>query len=342
MFYIRADANMNVGMGHVMRCMAIAEAAVQNGYKPVFITADNDGEKLITERGFSVITLNTDYKEMGREIPQLENIVKSGDIILVDSYYADAGYYTELGKICRTACIEDMGTAYPVDLLINYNIYASDLGENYKKENAPERVLLGAEYVPLRKVYSDSAGCQVKEQITNVIITTGGSDPYFAAGTVLEAVLNDKKLSEYDITYHVVSGPFNIFADRLKREYSSRGNVIIYEGLNDLKPLIEQCDVAICAAGSTIYEICATGVPMICFYFVQNQKQGALALERLTDIKNAGCFTDNKAQVAENIVSALQKCAEDKAYREKLCRQERSIVDGGGAARIAKAVCGLK
>lgn len=338
MFYIRADGNADIGMGHVMRCLSIAEAACSMESKPTFILADEGCREMIADRGFQSIVLDTDYKAMEEELPGLAKMLNKEDILLVDSYQVTVQYYQKLRELCRVACLEDMGNPYPVDLLINYNIYGPDLRANYEGINAPAKVLLGVTYMPLRDIYREDIAYEVREKVTDVMITTGGSDPHFAAGALLDAILNDPELSKQDIMYHVVSGPFNRFIKKLKDDYGKASNVTIYEGLNSLKALMKRCDVVITPTGSTIYEVSVLGVPMICFYFAENQRQGAQALARLTDIENAGCFTENKAAVIHNIINGLLHCIDDKAYRQRLYAQEKELIDEKGARRLAEAV----
>lgn len=343
MFYIRADGNTQIGMGHVMRCLSIAEAAadLEKTCRPVFLVADEDCRGMITERGFRVIVLHTDFKDMMSELSQLENIlVRERDLLLVDSYQADASYFAEVSRIAVTVCLEDMGKAYPVNLLINYNLYAPKLAKQYQINAKPLDTLLGASFVPLRRLFQTDNAYDVRDKVTDVMITTGGSDPYFAAGVFLTAFLAAEETfcrghDNHPVTWHIVSGPFNAFATELKERFGGRDNVVIYEGLKDLKALMKRCDVVVTATGSTVYEICALGVPMIAFYFAENQRQGAQELALLTEIVNAGCFCTDRDATVERAVEALKRCICDREYRVLLNRQERRLVDGKGAERIA-------
>lgn len=345
MLYIRADGNTAIGMGHVMRCLSVAQAAGGKGQKSVFITADRGCSSMIEEKGFPVIVLGTDYKDMMSELPLLKNrFDRVQDILLVDSYQVSAQYYRALRKIVQVACFEDMGTAYPVDLLINYNVYGPQLADRYQAkrdgeepaDRYPQNVLLGVEYMPLRKEFQEPAEYTVKDKITDVTITTGGSDPYFATAAFADAFIRDCILAKQAIHWHLISGPFNSFADQLKYKYGTCENVTIHENVRDMRGLLLQSDVVISAAGSTIYEVSSLGVPMIVFYFAKNQKQGAEALEQLTDIVNAGCFASDAKAVTDKAAAALRKCIEHKTYRELLNRQEKGLVDGKGALRIVE------
>ena len=349
MLYIRADGNADIGMGHVMRCLSAAEAAadMDSQHAPVFITADEGCRLMIEDRGFRVIVLNTDYRDMMCELPVLANqFQKEQDVVLVDSYQVSQEYYRMLGKLVKVACFEDMGEPYPVDLLINYNIYAPNLKRNYQGTDVdryPKKALLGAEYMPLRKVFQKASEYQVHDKVTNVTITTGGSDPCFATASFTDALINDPFIIEQGIHLHLVSGPFNQYADALRRRYQMRRmqSVTIHENVKDMRSLLLKSDVVITAAGSTVYEVSSLGVPMIVFYFAENQRQGAEAFERLTDIVNAGCFADEPRTVTDKIKQALKRCICDKSYRECLNRQERGLVDGKGAHRIAEQLIRL-
>lgn len=364
MLYIRADGNTEIGMGHVMRCLSVAEAAadMDSQRPPVFITADAGCRSMIEDRGFRVIVLDTDFSDMMSELPQMENLFQgeqdsAGTVLLVDSYQASCAYYLALKKLgrkesVRVACFEDMGEPYPVDLLINYNIYAPNLEQQYREpgEKSPERVLLGTRYMPLRKAFQKPAEYVVRDKVTDVIITTGGSDPYFATAAFVDALRSDDVIAGQGICLHLISGPFNRFADELKRRYrncESRDHcndavsVTIHENVNDMRSLLLESDVVITATGSTIYEVSSLGVPMIVFYFAENQRQGAEALEKRTDIVNAGCFAGNGGTVAVRVREILKKCIADKSYRELLHRQEIALIDGKGAHRIAGQLAGL-
>lgn len=350
MLYIRADGNTQIGMGHIMRCLSIAEAVVALGaeYEPVFLVADEGCCGMIEERGFRVTMLHTDYKNMISELPLLKKLLdQEQDILLVDSYQADTAYFEAVSKLAFTVCLEDMGVPYPVDLLINYNLYAPKLREKYQMNGKALNTLLGAAYMPLRSVFQQDIAYSVKDKVTDVMITTGGSDPYFAAGAFMDAFLCAEHEfcggdDENQITWHIVSGPFNTFTDQLKETYVERDNVVIHEGLKDLKALMQRCDVVLTATGSTVYEVSALGVPMIAFYFAENQKQGAQELAQLTDIVNVGCFCDDKDNVIGKAVDTLKKCVHDKKYRMLLHEQERRLIDGKGAGRIASEIFRLQ
>lgn len=345
MYIIRADGNTAIGMGHVMRCLSIADAMKERNIEPVFITADNGCVSMIEDRGFEVYVLGTDYRDMESELPRIEQYLQTQDmqagevsVILVDSYQVTSGYYEELRTMAKVACLEDMGQSYPVDLLINYNIYGPKLVYDNKITYA---TLLGTGYQPLRREFQQDMQYDIKDKITDVMITTGGSDPYFAARAFTDTFLSEKELEKSQIRYHIISGPFNMHAEELHKLYDENPWVEIHEHVTCMKEIMKQCDVVLSATGSTIYEVSALGVPLIAFYFAENQRQGADMLSEITHVINCGNYADDAEQTVGNAVNALLKCVKDKEYRETLYHEERSLVDGQGAARIAQALIEL-
>ncbi len=342
MYIIRADGNTAIGMGHVMRCLSIADAMRDRNIEPVFMTADNDCVAMIEDRGFEACVLGTDYRDMESELPLIREFLRqrtkdvdASSVILVDSYQVTSGYYEEIRTMAKVACLEDMGQSYPVDLLINYNIYGSKLVYDNKITHA---ILLGTGYQPLRREFQQDMQYTVKGKITDVMITTGGSDPYFAARAFTDAFLAEKKLAEEKLRYHIISGPFNTHTAQLHELYDENPWVEIHEHVTCMKEIMKQCDVVLSATGSTIYEVSALGVPLIAFYFAENQRQGADMLSEITHVINCGNYADDAEQTVGNAVKALLKCVKDKEYRETLYHEERSLVDGRGAARIAQAL----
>lgn len=339
MFYVRADGNFDIGMGHVMRCLSIADAMTKAGTKPIFVTATEECVDIIKQRGYEVEVLDTDYQEMELELRQFAKILKrephrDQNTVLVDSYQVTEPYFIKLRDYAKVVCMEDMGYPYPVDMLINYNIYGDELEYygDYKK-------LLGTTYMPLRAEFQDMDTITVKDEVTNVMLTTGGSDPQFISKAILQKLLSEDELSK--IHYHVISGPFNHFKDELINFSKDYPQITVYENVKSMKEIMLKCDVAITATGSTLYEISSLGLPMICFYFAENQQQGARCLAERTEIVNAGNITEFRERTLGNITKTLQKCVSQKEYRETLSAQEKELVDGKGAMRIAEEIIAL-
>ncbi len=362
MFIIRADGNGKIGMGHVMRCMSVAYSLQEMGQQPVFLTACEESRETIEKNGFPVHMLPTDYTQMETEIPYIRELLpqlrtgmgekelpingkntvtaKKPDVILLDSYQVTEKYVMKLRELAMLAYIEDLGISMPVDLLINYNIY----GMRFYYRTIPDvelKVLLGTEYMPLRREFAYDLDYELRPEVKNIMLTTGGADPCFVSKNFLNAFLRCKEVIERDIKIHVVSGPYNIYVDQLKRIFGKNEHIIIHENVSSMKELMKQCDIVVSAAGSTVYEVCALGVPLICFHYVENQRMIDEMLPNILPVKSAGDYTKAPVYVSRRAAGILQEYIENKELREQLYEEERKLVDGQGARRVANAMIDL-
>lgn len=337
MIYIRVDGNGTIGMGHVMRCLSIAEALREKGQNPVFITACKESGELLFDRGYNTFVLTTDYRDMDAEGSELAKILtkdsKETNVILIDSYQVTETYIEEMKNYGKVVCMDDEGRCLPADMIVNYNIYARELP--FVFDGVKPELLLGADYVPLRKEFTMDCEYTLREVPQDILLTTGGGDPLFAAPKLLDALLSNGMLKRKNLRYHVVSGPVNQHAKELKALYQKHPQVQIHENVTNMKELMQGCDVLITAAGSTVYEACALGIPMICFYFVENQRRIAEYFDKNTDVINCGDYAQYPQLVCENLADSVVRCVYGRETRKELYEQERKIVDGLGAGRIA-------
>lgn len=121
--WIRADGNEHIGTGHVMRCLAIAEALEAAGVQVCFVMADDAAAKLVKSRGKKVRILHTRYDRMEEELPVLTAVMEEEhpDMLLIDSYYISDAYLQRLTEQVWTAYIDDKSFhSYPVNMIINY------------------------------------------------------------------------------------------------------------------------------------------------------------------------------------------------------------------------------
>ena len=272
MIFIRADANEKIGTGHVMRCMAIADAMKQCGQQVCFLIADKEGSRLLKDRNQEYLVLNTDYTALEEELPVLRRIFreKRPDFLLVDSYYATPEYFREIRKDVPTGLLDDgVLTGYPVDVLINYNIFASDVLYRAAGETGT-KYLLGPGYVPLRKEFTE-VDYTVREKAERVLITTGGSDQYNLGTKLLKSALAGPDTA--DLRYTVISGAFNTHLNELQELANRHENVRVCSNVGNMSELMRESDLAVSAGGSTMYELSAAGVPVICFSFVDNEER---------------------------------------------------------------------
>lgn len=345
MLIIRADGNAQIGIGHLMRCMTVGEAVKNlygDDYPILFICADAETAKFVSDHGFEFRILNTDCRYMDEELDQFALCLSQYDdglsgknTILADSYYVTDSYLLRLGEYGRVYLMDDMQShAYPVDGIINYNLFASEeiYGNLYRGRNV--EFYLGGKYTPLRKQFAGS-GYQVGETVKDVLIVTGGGDEKNIAGEILDAIYR------YDtVTYHVLVGRFSPHLESWRRKSRETGNVKIYYDISDVAGLMTKCDMAVSAGGSTLYELSALGIPFICFSYADNQDA---LVDYIGSEQIAGCagrWHHGKESVLESIREQFESMCDNKELRQQYSRSERRLVDGQGAYRLAEILCG--
>lgn len=340
MIWIRADANNSIGLGHMMRCLSVASQLIRLGQEVCFVLADASAVALLEEKEQKYIVLDTDYCDMEGELAALCSLLQAWrpDVLLVDSYFVTQEYLRKLRTYAKVVYMDDKaGFLYPVDGLINYNIYAKrDLYEGM--EETETRFLLGMDYVPLREEFQ-KVSYEVKEQVRKVLITTGGSDKYNLAGQILERVLKEPTIA--DLQYYVVSGMFNTNFHMLESMERKHSNIHIYKNVQNMSELMQECDMAVSAAGSTLYELCTVGVPILCFSFVDNQEPMVEGFLKEGIVFYGGHYLEKREELLSDIVACLKKLANDVCERKRISNLGKLKVDGLGAERIARELLHL-
>ena len=339
MFYIRADANNEIATGHVMRCMSIADEMRQNNINVCFLTADHNADVLIKKRGFEVICLDSVWNNLENEISEgkLITLLKNTDDlegIIVDTYYVTESYLQILHDICKTIYIDDIFSLkrYPVDFLINYNIYGEDL--DYKSRCLPDtEILLGTKYVPLRKEFNN-IDKKMREKVKAVFVSTGGTDNYNIVGNLLCEIFEKKDSELSKLNFHVVSGAMNKNLPYLLEMEKKYKNIYIHQNVSNMSEIMMKCDIAVSASGSTMYELCACGLPIVTYSFADNQIPGIRKFAEKGIALNCGDVRNGLEKTLNSIIEYVEKLNKDYMLRKQKVKDVSEIIDGNGELRI--------
>ncbi len=345
MYIIRADGNAKTGAGHLMRCLTVAESMGKmlcSRQNIIFLCADEQSADMAASCGFQVKVLGTDYQDMESELPVWEDLLQRQEllqkeelsgkqhVILADSYYVTDEYLERLGAYGRVYLMDDMQEhTYPVDAVINYNVFADEDSYRQLYKGTETEFFVGRDYVPVRQQFLNR-DYKVSESVKNVLITTGGGDQDNIAGAVLKAIYSG------DMEFHVATGKYNPHLDTLKELEGTCENVHIYHDVSDMAGLMQKCDIAVTAGGTTIYELAALGIPFLCFSYAKNQE----ALTEYIGVNGIAGFLGAYHRNAEAVLDNLQVlfgqyCAEYD-LRKTCYEKERKLIDGKGAVRLAE------
>jgi len=334
MILFRADANSTLGSGHVMRCLTIASSFRKRGYECGFITADHDAERLIVSHGFNNYILGSSWINLEYELPEFQKIVSkiSPELLIIDHYYSTENYIESLKRFTKIMYIDDLDAFNnPADTIINYNIYAASMDYGKRYAGKRTRLLLGPTYTPLRDEFKNAGEKHVKVHIHDVLVSTGGSD---SAGIGIKLLKELQDTNNWqDTIFHFVVGVLNPNRNEIKELEENFPNVVIHENVTRIDELMKMCDIAISAAGSTQYELCACGTPTINYVLADNQIPGAKEFEKAGLMINAGDYRDQE-NFAARLLSLTGELAENYYRRLEMSRSMQKLVDGNGAERI--------
>lgn len=326
MIAIRVDANPTIATGHLMRCLSIARYLRTQGQPVFFICADRVPCEILEEQGFSYEVLHSDWTVLEEELPRLLPLLeeKEVSVLLVDSYYVTTEYLKTVQNHTKVVYMDDLNLCQtPISLLVNYTLEVDEREGVYP-------MALGSKYAPLREEFQEVAPIFIKKEMKNVMITTGGTDRNFATSHLLDGLC--PLLPE--LQFHVVVGRFFTHGAQLKEQAERYGNVVLHENVSSMTPIIKACDVVISAGGTTLFELCACGIPTIAFEIADNQR---LLMETLA--KAGALCSLGKWKGAEPVRSALEEMSYEK--RKDYGVNSRRLVDGQGVVRLVEQIRSL-
>lgn len=340
MIGIRVDANEIVATGHMMRCLTIAEQLLKLGEEVIFFLADEYGISLLEEKKMSYEVLHTDWENPIEEIPVLSDRVLKKDIrvILFDSYRMTREYFTILKKQLQKvkfAYIDDLfEEIYPIEAIINYNAYYVQFPyeKMYDKEGAYTKLCLGPSYTPLRKEFGKT---DIKEGVNNtVLLSCGGGDRLQALLGILERIVTDVRFSE--TVFHVVVGLYHQKKEDLENFAKLHPHIILHHNVSNMAQLMEENSVAVSAAGTMLYELCAMERPTVFFITADNQRYDSDFFAKEERMIFAGDMRTDRENCIDRIVNGIDLLLKDRQGCLHMKEKLRQVTDGKGAERIAK------
>lgn len=338
----RADGNPSIGAGHVMRCLSIADAAMDKGVESIFVTAGDEFANIIENRGFRHIVLGSDYRNMDDELPKVVQIIDDEQpvALIMDSYYVTESYLRSLKQALnavgsRLVYIDDiLSFPYLCDTLINYNIYADEEAYKvlYNGYSTPD-MLLGTAYAPLRSEFRSAVGKKPvrADRGRQILVSTGGAD----FEHLMIELVREAKRQDTDQVFHFVVGAANEDRDLIVSEAAGESNLILHENVTNMSELMLSCNAAISAAGSTLYELCACRVPTVTYILADNQIPGARGFEQRGIMKCAGDIRETGAvELSARLIDMALELCNNEGECALIAERQGSVVDGKGAEKI--------
>jgi len=336
--FIRVDASPEIGIGHIMRCLTLAQELKNNFDKIIFLTRKDSGDftETIMKNEFEVIFIPTN-----NDSDIIKNIVTTNsenkNFLLIDHYDVDSNFESSLKNIFeKIFVIDDLANRkHDCDLLIDQNYYR-DLNHRYKKLIQNDTItLLGSKYAIIRPEFRNINKKTIKKnsQIKKILVSFGGSDPTNECKKALDALCSIEN-NQFEIV--AIVGIYNNKFERLKKLYEKYSNIKIYRHVNDLSQLMLNSDLFIGAGGTTTWERFYMGLPSIVTIISDDQKESIEFLSDMGHVINLGLA---KNVTMKTYIQTLQKLNSDLIYNMSLNNQK--LVDGNGSNRIKRQIIEL-
>ena len=335
----RADASVAIGTGHVMRCLALAQAWQDAGGHALFAMAESTPalqEKLSSEScAVFSIPVGSGTQEDARSTAALAS-EHSASWVVVDGYQFSAEYQRALKTAGhKLLFIDDYGHAahYYADLVLNQNLLTDET--LYRNREPQTSLLLGPRYCMLRREFRAWREWkrEIRETGSRVLVTMGGSDPENLTAKAIEAfsLVQDEQLEAT-----VVVGGSNPRLELLQRLAGQANHkIVVRSDVSNIAEWMAWADVAISAAGSTCWELCWLSLPALLVDVADNQTGVARELDR----RGCALHLGSSRQVsAVDIAGPLTRLLRSVDERRSLARRSHELVDGEGAARVVSAL----
>ena len=309
----RADASLDGGTGHVLRCLPIAEEAISRGIPCDFVGDVIDVDwvsKKIKSTGFSRIFSSE----------EMNCAISPEAILLIDSYNLDISHpYLNRSHWKKVIAITDSVTPnYDADLAIHLGLDGS-----WRKISSSE-FIYGPQYIPIRKSVQAQQKKEVSE-LKRIVVYGGGSDPFNLALEIALAIAGK---------YEFIECIF-FSADKTNIENLDKRFKVLPFGpaLDDVLCL---ADVALTTASTSCFEILARGIPIGVACAVSNQEIYYSYLQKNTLACPIG--VKNGVGVWNLNLEMLDTLLTNSKYRNRLVKNSLGLIDNDGSKRIVDAI----
>lgn len=332
MIGFRVDANENIATGHMMRCIAIAIECRRRGIDCIFILAENKETQRLIDYGFSYRILDSKWNDMEGEEERLIKLVKDLqlDRLVIDSYQATASYLACINDIVPVLYIDDMAKElYSVDAVLHYSQWSEDNAYQNKYSVTDVKLLVGMQYVPLREEFRKTDA--LEQRVDSIFITTGGTDTYNVTYKVLSELQGRPEFSDYK--FEAIIGSLNRNKELLQELKKTDKRIELHQNVKNMDVFMRKCRFAVSAGGTTLYELCACGIPTVCFSFADNQQGFTYEMGEHHIMRYAGDAREHM-NIGALIVDELIEFYVDKDKSNQYSNRMQNLIDGKGTQRI--------
>lgn len=356
----RTDASIQIGTGHVMRCLTLADALTEQGAECTFISRAHEGNLngLIAARGHQVLALpaaGDPVDDRPNATPAHGHWLGTGwvqdadqtlralggilmDWLVVDHYALDARWEKALrSSTKRLMVIDDLADRlHDCDLLVDQGLGRTQ-ADYCKLVPSCSIILTGPGYALLRPEFAalrqQSLDRRRSGRLEHLLVTLGGVDKDNVTGRVLEAIRECRRFLPANLGIKVIMGPHAPWLDAVKALTERMPwPTDVAVGVTDMGRRMAAADLAIGAAGSTAWERCCLGLPSIQMVLAANQQRIAVALAE------AGAALSAESETIADVMRELLSDQNLAGRLTDLARAAGAVTDGNGTWRVTETL----
>ena len=330
----RADGNVSIGIGHVMRSIALADM-LKDSFECIFAIQDSvfSLKEIIIRNGLKIIELPIEHTTHH----ELQDHINGIDIVVLDGYKFDDEYRKFIVENnCKLICIDDLhdGTI-SADAIVNHAP-----GITLEKYNVGPftQLCLGPEYALLRSEFL-AAAMQTRnvETIYTGFICFGGVDKHNLTLKSLKALASISQIRNVNI----VVGASYAFLDELNHEVHSLAathkiEVSLNANAEEMISMMNGSQIAIIPASSISLEVMSIGMALVLGYYVDNQKDILKGTELADCCYSIGSFEDCTQETLQN---SIETYIQSNTWQNHIANQKK-LIDGKSSERLSK-ICKL-
>lgn len=358
----RADASLEIGAGHVMRCLTLADALRQRGVECHFLCREHPGHLVewVRQKGYRVHVL-----PRGPAGPveddgvahcawlggsQLDDVQACRavlaelrpDWLIVDHYALDSRWERELKSCCgKLLVIDDLADrSHACDMLLDQTLGRD---ETHYRPWVPGHcvVLCGVKYALLRPEFAALRAASLKRRsvprLLEVLVTMGGVDKGNATGQVLEALRFCRLPARSRIT--VVLGASAPWLSEVRSlAQGMPWDTRVLAGVSNMGELMADSDLAVGAAGATSWERCCLGLPTLMVVLADNQRLIASALEAA----GAAWVLEGDGDAVARLPEYMARLVSDPGCLDRMSAVAAGLLDGRGAEVVVQRMEALE
>lgn len=333
---IRADASLQIGGGHVMRCLTLADQLNTKGWNIALCGMPETSLVVpaLAQSNYAFYPLHT----QGNAAELMGYFTHGCELLIIDHYGLDYSFeHTCRSWANRIMVIDDLANRkHDCDFLLDQTLGRAE--QDYDEYVPTQcRLLLGTNYALLRPQFAAARETSLQRRqhhasTKRILISYGTADPDNLTARTIEALILLTYKGQVDIVLSARSEHFEVIKIMAKNAPFS---INIHSDVKDMAELMSRADIAIGAGGTTSWERCCLGLPSLIIVIADNQKLIADKLQNAGAIEVLGWHEDVDAEL---IAAAVERLLSNPLSLNHMSIKAAQVCDGAGAHRVVEEI----